>query len=90
MGFFEAKFLEHYLSENYEVNTIDTDLSLIEKFINFDSFKDIRDKYSDIIEPKWREGVKILIIGYYDPTVRKSIAKRETKLLYKNLTKVIN
>lgn len=51
MKLFKAKILDYYLSEQYELSTSDADLNFIEKFVNIESFKDIRDKYSDIIEP---------------------------------------
>jgi len=51
LGKIGLNLLNAYFDEQYKLNIPDNDLNLIERLINMDIFKGIREKYSDIIEP---------------------------------------
>ena len=47
----QIEILNFFLSKQYKLVQSNNHQNLIEKFINMDIFKSIRQKYSDIIEP---------------------------------------
>lgn len=51
MGLFEVDLLDFYFSEQHKLHSPNTGLNFIEKFFDNEIFKDIREKYLDIIEP---------------------------------------
>lgn len=51
MGVFKVNLLDYYFSEQHESSSFNAGHNLIEKFFNMKIFKDIREKYPDIINP---------------------------------------
>ena len=51
MGVFEIRLLNEYFNDKYKLASSNSNQSLFEKFFNMDFLKEIREEYSDIIDP---------------------------------------
>ena len=51
MGVFEIRLVDVYFSDQHKLSSSNSNQNLFEKFVSMDFFKEIREKYSEIIEP---------------------------------------
>ena len=66
MGVFEIRLLNVYFNDKYKLASSNSNQSLFEKYFNMDFLKEVREEYSDIIDPVFLLLLRCQFLKYRD------------------------